>query len=76
MTECIATVGDVFIGTKDQVYVEGIDDCESYLCDNSLILGRALITEGAIYEDDGEVHFSRPFACKPLDISSLRRELF
>lgn len=39
-------------------------------------LGRALITKGAIYDDDdGEVHFSIPFACTPLDISSTRKEV-
>lgn len=31
-------------------------------------LGRALILKGAIYEDDGEVHFSVPFKCKYLTI--------
>lgn len=38
-------------------------------------LGRALITKGAIYDDDGEVHFSIPFACTPVDISSTRKEV-
>lgn len=75
MTECIATVGDVFVGTKDHVYVEGIDKCDSYSYGDLPFLGRALITKGSIYEDEGEVHFSRPFACRPLDISPLRKEL-
>lgn len=74
MTKCIAEVGDIFVGTKDSVSIECIDKCDLYPCDDSLFLGRALITKGAIYDDDGEVHFSIPFACTPLDISSTRKE--
>lgn len=73
MTKCIAEVGDIFVGTEDNVSIEGIDKCDLYPCDDNLFLGRALITKGAIYDDDGEVHFSIPFACAPLDISSTRK---
>lgn len=69
MTKCIAEVGDIFVGTKGNVSIEGTDKYDLYLCNDSLFLGRALITKGAIYDDDGEVHFSIPFACTPLDIS-------
>lgn len=75
MTKCIAEVGDIFVGTKDKVSIEGIDKCDLYQCNDSLFLGRALITKGAIYDDDGEVHFSIPFACTPLDISSTRKKV-
>ena len=75
MTKCIAKVGDIFVGTKDNVSIEGIDKCDLYQCNDSLFLGRALITKGAIYDDDGEVHFSIQFACMPLDISSTRKEV-
>lgn len=75
MTKCIAEVGDIFVGTKDNVSIEGIDKCDLYQCNDSLFLGRALITKGAIYDDDGEVHFSIPFDCTPLDISSTRKEV-
>ena len=75
MTKCIAEVGDIFVGTKDAVYVEGIDKCDLYSYNDSLFLGRELITKGAIYDDDGEVHFSIPFACTPLDISSMRKDV-
>lgn len=75
MTKCIAEVGDIFVGTNDNVYIEGIDKCDLHQCNDSLFLGRALITKGAIYDDDGEVHFSIPFACTPLDISSTRKEV-
>lgn len=74
MTKCIAGVGDIFVGTKDNVSIECIDQCVLYQCNDSLFLGRALITKGAIYDDDGEVHFSIPFACIPLDILSERKE--
>ena len=30
MTKCIATVGDVFVGTKDNIYIEDIDKCDLY----------------------------------------------
>lgn len=75
MTKCIAEVGDIFVGTQDNVSIEGIDKCDIYQCNDSLFLGRALITKGAIYDDDGEVHFSVPFACTLLDISSTRKEV-
>ena len=75
MTKCIAEVGDIFVCTKDAVSVEGIDKCDLYPYNDSLFLGRALITKGAIYDDDGEVHFSVPFACTPLDIPSTRKEV-
>lgn len=75
MTKCIAEVGDIFVGTKDNVSIEGVDKCDLYQCNDSLFLGRTLITKGAIYDDDGEVHFSIPFACTPLDISSTRKEV-
>ena len=75
MTKCIAEVGDIFVGTKDNVYIEGIYKCDLYQCNDSLFLGRALITKGAIYDDDGEVHFSIPFACTPLGVSSTRKEV-
>ena len=75
MTKCISEVGDIFVGTKDNVSIEGNGKCDLYLCNDSLFLGRALITKGAIYDDDGEVHFSIPFACTPLDISLTRKEL-
>ena len=52
MTKCIAEVGDIFVGTKDNVSIEGIDKCDLYRCNDSLFLGRALITKGAIYDDD------------------------
>lgn len=74
MTKGIAEVGDIFVGTKDNVSIEGIDKCDLYQCNDSLFLGRALITKGAIYDDYGEVHFSIPFACIPLDILSTRKE--
>lgn len=68
MTKCIASVGDVFVGTNSNVFVEDIDKCDTYACNNSVFLGRALILKGDIYEDDGEVHFSVPFKCKPLEL--------
>lgn len=74
MTKCIATVGDVFVGTDRNIFIEDIDKCDLYLYNDSLFLGRALITKGAIYDDDGEVHFSIPFSCIPLDMSSTRKE--
>lgn len=43
MTKCIATVGDVFVGTKDNVFIEGIDKCDVYPCVDNVFLGRALI---------------------------------
>lgn len=68
MTKCIATVGDVFVGTKDNIYVEDIDKCDSYSYDDLPFLGRSLIIKGEIYEEDGEIHFSVPFKCKPLSM--------
>lgn len=66
MTKCIATVGDVFVGTKDNVSIEDIDKCDLYPCIDNVFLGRALIVTGAIYDDDGIAHFSIPFKCMPL----------
>lgn len=68
MTKCIATVGDVFVGTDRNIFIEDIDKCDTYSCSDSVFLGRALILKGAIYDDDGEVHFSIPFSCILLDM--------
>lgn len=68
MTKCIATVGDVFVGTKDNVSIEDIDKCDLYPCVDNVFLGRALIVTGAIYNDDGIAHFSIPFKYVPLTV--------
>ena len=68
MTKCIATVGDVFVGTKDNVSIEDIDKCDVYPCVDNVFLGRALIVKGDIYNDDGIANFSIQFKCKPLTV--------
>jgi len=30
MTRCIAEVGDIFVGTEDNVFIEGIYKCDLY----------------------------------------------
>lgn len=40
MTKCIATVGDVFVGTKDNVSIEGIDKCDLYPCIDNVFFFR------------------------------------
>ena len=30
MTKCIATVGDVFVGTDRNIFIEDIDKCDTY----------------------------------------------
>lgn len=66
MTKCIATVGDVFVSTKNYILVEGVDKCDIYPYDDGILVDRALILNGSIYEDDGKAHLSEQFKCKPL----------
>lgn len=41
MTKCIAEVGDIFVGTKDNVSIEGIDKCDLYQCNDSLFFRKS-----------------------------------
>ena len=36
MTKCIATVGDVFVGTDRNIFIEDIDKCDAYSCSDSV----------------------------------------
>lgn len=41
MTKCIAEVGDIFVGTEDNVSIEGIYKCDLYQCNDSLFFRKS-----------------------------------